>query len=147
MRLVWVSLFTACAMLAQPYDIVLKGGHVIDPANGIDAVRDVAVSAGRVAAVRENIPTGEARKLVDVSGLYVVPGLIDLHAHVFGYQGHLLPDDTALPTGVTTVVDAGGSGWRTFDEFQRTVISHSHTRVLALINILGHGMIGGEDEQ
>src|SRR5947207_6131561 len=98
MRLIWVSLFTAAVMLAQPYDIVLKGGHVIDPANGIDAIRDVAVSAGRIAAIRPDIPAAQARRLVDAAGLYIVPGLIDLHAHVFGNDSHLLPDDTALPT-------------------------------------------------
>jgi dihydroorotase len=147
MQLVRVYLFAAGVLLAQPYDIVLKGGHVIDPANGIDAVRDVAVSAGHIAAVRPDIPRAEARNLVDATGLYVVPGLVDLHAHVFGYAGHLLPDDTALPTGTTTIVDAGGSGWRTFEDFQRTVVAPSHTRVLVLINILGRGMIGGEDQQ
>jgi dihydroorotase len=147
MRLVWVSLLSAATLFSQPYDIVLKGGHVIDPANGIDAVRDVAISAGRIAAVGAGLATAQAGKVVDVTGLYVVPGLIDMHAHVFGNASHLFPDDTALPTGVTTVVDAGGSGWRTFPEFQRTVMAHSHTRVLALINILGHGMIGEEEEQ
>ena len=147
MRLVWVYLIISGALAAQPYDIVLKGGHVIDPANGIDAVRDVAISAGRIAAVRDGIPATDAHRVVDAAGLYVVPGLIDMHAHVFGNNNRLLPDDTALPTGVTTVVDAGGSGWRTFEEFQRTVMAHSRTRVLAMINILGHGMIGEENEQ
>jgi dihydroorotase len=147
MRLVWVSFFAAGALAAQPYDIVLKGGHVIDPANGVDAVRDVAISAGRISAVRADIPASDARRVVDAAGLYVVPGLIDMHAHVFGNANRLLPDDTALPTGVTTVVDAGGSGWQTFAEFERTVIAHSRARVLAMINILGHGMIGEENEQ
>ena len=147
MRLFWVCLLSAGAIAAQPYDMVLKGGHVIDPANGIDEIRDVAVSAGRIAAVRADIPAAEARKQVDVAGLYVMPGLIDMHAHVFGNDNHLFPDDTALPTGVTTVVDAGGSGWRTFEEFHRTVMAHSRTRVLALINILGKGMQGGENDQ
>ena len=83
---------------------------------------------------------------MDVSGLYVVPGLIDLHAHVFGYEGAIVPDDTALPAGTTTVVDAGGSGWRTFDEFRGTVLTKSKTRVLALINIVGKGMVGSAAE-
>src|ERR1700690_2173172 len=123
MRLFWVCLLSAGAIAAQPYDMVLKGGHVIDPANGIDEIRDVAVSAGRIAAVRADIPAAEARKQVDVGGLYVLPGLIDMHAHVFGNDNRLFPDDTALPTGVTTVVDAGGSGWRTFEEFHGTVMA------------------------
>ena len=92
--------------------------------------------------MQADIPDAQARKVVDVSGFYVVPGLIDLHAHVFGYEGSLVPDETALPAGTTTIVDAGGSGWRTFDEFRRTVIAHSKTRVLALLNIVGKGMIG-----
>ena len=84
MRLVWICLVSAGAILAQPYDLVLKGGHVIDPASGIDGIRDVAVSGGRIAAVRADIPAAQARRLVDVAGLYVMPGLIDLHAHVYG---------------------------------------------------------------
>jgi dihydroorotase len=114
----------------------------MDPANGIDGQMDVAVSGGRIALVQANISEMQARKVIDVSGLYVVPGLIDLHAHVFGYEGSLSPDDTAPPAGTTTIVDAGGSGWRTFDEFRRSVIEHSRTRVLALLNIVGKGMIG-----
>jgi dihydroorotase len=133
-------------MSAQRYDLVLHGGHVLDPANGIDAVTDVAVIGTKIAAVQANIPASEAKKFVDASGLYVVPGLIDLHAHVFGYEGAIFPDDTALPAGTTTVVDAGGSGWRTFDEFRGAVITKSKTRVLALINIVGKGMVGSAAE-
>jgi dihydroorotase len=127
---------------AQPYDLVLRGGHVIDPANGIDGVMDVAVSGGRIAAVRAGIGAAEARRAVDCKGFYVVPGLVDLHVHVFGYAGSLDPDDTSLVTGATTVVDAGSSGWRTFEEFERGVMKRSHTRVLAWINIVGAGMVG-----
>src|ERR1700694_1684937 len=89
----------ASSAAAQQYDLVLRGGHIIDPANGIDAVMDIAVSGNRIAAVAPNL--AGAAKTVDVSGLYVVPGLIDLHAHVFGYEGSLSPDDTALPAGTT----------------------------------------------
>lgn len=132
---------------AQPrYDILLRQGHVIDPANGIDAVRDVAVANGRIARVAESIPASEAKKVIDVQGLYVTPGLIDLHAHVFGYDGAILPDDSALPAGTTTIVDAGGSGWRTFDEMLEKVIKPSRTRVFSLINIVGHGMVGARFE-
>jgi dihydroorotase len=127
---------------AQRYDIVLGGGHVLDPANGVDAVMDVAISGNLIAAVQARIDPAEARRRIDVSGLYVVPGLIDLHAHVFGYPGALRPDDTALVAGTTTVVDAGGSGWRTFDQLRRTVAARSQTRVFALINIVGAGMVG-----
>jgi len=141
-RLSVVLLCSLASALAQQYDIVLRGGRVFDPASGLDARRDVAVANGRIAAIQADIPASQARKVVDASGLYVVPGLVDLHAHVFGYEGSLVPDETALPAGTTTIVDAGGSGWRTFDEFHRTVIAQSKTRVLALINIVGKGMVG-----
>jgi dihydroorotase len=123
-----VALGSIASAFAQPYDMVLRGGMVIDPANGVDARMDVAVTGDRIVAVKAGIPVTQARRVLDVSGLYVVPGLVDLHAHVFGYDGSL--------------VDAGGSGWRTFDEFRRTVIGPSKTRVLALINIVGKGMVG-----
>jgi dihydroorotase len=133
-------LFSTSLLSAQTYDLLIKGGHVIDPANRIDGVMDVAVSGNRIARVTPEIPATQARKVIDAAGLYVTPGLIDLHAHVYGYEGSLLPDDTALLAGTTTVVDAGGSGWRTFDDFRRTIIARSRTRVLASINIVGHGM-------
>ena len=136
------ALWSLASAYAQPYDLLLRGGRVIDPASGIDARLDIAVAGERIAAVQADIPAAQARRVVDVSGLYVVPGLIDLHAHAFGYNGTLAPDDTALPAGTTTIVDAGGSGWKTFDEFRRTVIARSKTRVLALINIVGKGMVG-----
>lgn len=139
-------LLTGAALWGQPYDLLIQGGHVIDPANGIDGVRDVAVAGGKIARVASSIDRAQARKVIDARGLYVTPGLVDIHAHVFGYSGSLLPDDTALLTGATTIVDAGGAGWRTFDEFRRTVIERSRTRVLALINIVGWGMLGPEYE-
>src|SRR3974377_1408595 len=126
----------ASIVSAQQYDLVLKGGHVIDPANGIDAVMDVAVAANRIAAVGPNLPAAPDVRAVDVTGRDVVPGLIDLHMHVFGYEGSIAPDDTALPAGTTTVVDAGGSGWRTLDQFRATVIAHSKTPVRARLNIV-----------
>lgn len=135
-------LLLASAALAQTrYDLLLKSGHVIDPANRIDGVMDVAIQAGKIARVAADIPPGEARKVVDVQGQYVTPGLIDLHAHVFGYSGSIQPDDSSLIAGTTTVVDAGGAGWRTFDEMYERVIKPSRTRVLSLINIVGHGMV------
>jgi dihydroorotase len=131
----------------QPrYDLLLKRGHVIDPANRIDSVMDVAISGGKIARVAADIPAAEARKAIDAQGLYVTPGLIDLHAHVFGYSGSIFPDDTALVAGTTTVVDAGGAGWRTFDDMYERVIKPSRTRVLSLINIVGHGMLGSKYE-
>jgi dihydroorotase len=127
---------------AQQYDLVLRGGRVVDPGNGIDGRIDVAVTGERIAAVQANIPAAQAKRVIDVTGMYVVPGLVDLHSHVFRYSGALKPDETSLPTATTTIVDAGGSGWRNFDEFRKTVISNSKIRVLALLNIVGHGMAG-----
>jgi len=135
-------LFAGLVWSQSRYDLLLKQGHVIDPANRIDGVMDIAVAGGKIARVAANIPAGEARKVIDAQGLYVTPGLIDLHAHVFGYSGSLNPDDSALPAGTTTIVDAGGAGWRTFEEMLEGVIRPSKTRVLSLINIVGHGMTG-----
>ncbi len=144
-RILWlilaVAFFTVPAC-AQQYDLLLRGGHVVDPGDGINARMDVAVKGDRIAAVQPHIPASNARKVVDVSNLYVVPGLVDLHRHVFGLIDHIAADKYAFPSGTTTIVDAGGSGWRTFPEFRRTVIAHSKVRILVLLNIVGHGMIG-----
>ncbi len=142
----------AMAAFAQAdYDLLLKGGHVIDPKNGINARRDVAVKDGRVAEVAANIAPSKALKVVDVSGLYVTPGLVDIHTHVFAGDGpaytgenSVFPDSHSFRSGVTTVVDAGGAGWRNFADFKRRIIDKSHTRVLSMLNIVGRGMAGEE---
>ena len=141
-----VLLFAASPPANGQYDILLKGGHVIDPANQIDGVMDVAVTDDKIARVAESIPAGQAKRTIDVTGYVVTPGLVDLHAHVFGFPGALWPDDTQLTTGTTTVVDCGGSGWRTFDSFKETVIDRTRTRVFAFINIVGKGMVGYDAE-
>jgi dihydroorotase len=119
-------------------------------------VRDVAVAGGKIAAVSPRIDPAEALKVVDVSGLHVAPGLVDLHAHVYAGTGEkgsyagdnsVYPDGFTLRTCVTTVVDAGGAGWRNLDDFEDRVIARSRTRVLAFLNIVGHGMRGGRYEQ
>ena len=138
------------------YDLLLKGGHVIDGKNGISAIRDVAIKAGKIAAVAANIPAAQATKTVDVSGLYVTPGLVDIHVHVFPgekrgtYAGGdlgLAPDGFTLRNGVTTVADAGSSGWRSFDDFNTRIIMRATTRVVAFLNIVGIGMREGQLEQ
>ena len=138
------------------YDVLLRGGHVIDPRNGVDGVMDVAVAGGKVAAVRADIDPGTARQVIDVSGLYVTPGLIDIHVHVFATTGargawagdnSILPDGFSFRTGVTTMVDAGSSGWRNFEDFRRTVIDRASTRILAMLNIVGLGMLTDVPEQ
>lgn len=146
-------LFTGAAIAQPKYDLLLKGGHVIDARNQIDAVRDVAISGGRIAAVEADIPAADARRVVDVSSLYVTPGLVDIHTHVFAgtmareYTGEncVRPDGFTFRSGVTTVVDAGSSGWRNFGEFRDHIINRSHTRVLAMLNIVGAGMGGRND--
>ncbi|MBL8176682.1 MAG: amidohydrolase/deacetylase family metallohydrolase [Bryobacterales bacterium] len=132
--------------MGQTYDILLKGGHVLDPANGVDGVRDVAIRGNTIAKVAANIPEPEARKTIRVEGRYVTPGLIDLHFHSYGYSGAIFPDDTALLTGTTTVVDAGGPGYRTYADFKKKIVERVRTRVLALINIAGGGMVGSHSE-
>jgi dihydroorotase len=136
---------------AQTYDLLLKGGRVLDPRNGINAPRDVAISGGKIARVAENIPPTEAKKTVDVSGLYITPGLVDMHVHVYTGTGNknsytgdrsVYPDGFTLRSGVTTVVDAGSSGWTNFPDFKSRVIDISKTRILALLNIVGKGMAG-----
>ena len=124
------------------YDLLLKGGRVIDPANNVDGVFDVAIAGRYVSSVENDIAPELARKVANVSGLVVTPGLIDLHAHFYGYPAAVLPDAHCLPEGTTTAVDAGGAGHLTFDDFDRKIISKSKTNVFALINIAGEGMVG-----
>jgi dihydroorotase len=146
-------LIVSCATGQPRYDLLLKGGHVIDARNGLSAVRDVAISQGTIAAVAENIPASEARRTIDVSSLYVTPGLVDMHTHVFAgsmgreYTGEncVRPDGFTFRSGVTTVVDAGSSGWRNFGEFRDQIINRSKTRVFAMLNIVGSGMGGRPD--
>ena len=135
------------AAAQQPaYDLLLTGGHVIDPANEIDGVRDVAVRDGRVVRVASGISPASATRTVDVKGLYVVPGLVDIHTHHYGYSGALFPDDTALPAGTTTVADAGGPGWRNFEDYQEKILRRATTRVLTFIHSVGLGMGGDEND-
>jgi len=138
------------------YDLILRGGHVIDPRNAISAVRDVAIAGGKIAAVEQQIAAADGSPAVDVSGLYVVPGLVDIHVHVYAGTGEkgsyagdnsVYPDGFTFRSGVTTVADAGSSGYRNFEDFKQRVIDRSRTRVLAFLNIVGHGMRGGEFEQ
>ena len=124
------------------FDLLLKGGRVIDPKNDLDGPADVGVKDGKIAAVGPGLE-GAAAKTVDVAGLYVTPGLIDIHLHAYGrFAAWLYPDQHCLPYGVTTCVDTGSSGWQHFPDFVDTVIASAQTRVLAFINIVGAGMAG-----
>jgi dihydroorotase len=145
-------LFLAGTASAQEqYDLLLRGGHVIDPKNQISAVSDLAIRDGKVAAVAPKIDPAKAFKTIDVTGLYVTPGLVDIHVHVFAGTGErnsyagdhsVYPDSFTLRSGVTAVADAGCAGWRNFEEFKERVIDRSRTRVFAFINIVGNGMRG-----
>ncbi|MGH9161057.1 MAG: amidohydrolase/deacetylase family metallohydrolase [Vicinamibacteraceae bacterium] len=136
------------------YDFLIKGGHVIDPRNKVSAVRDVAIKDGKIAAVEPDIPASDALKSVDATGLYVTPGLVDIHVHVYPGEGttysrgfrSVYPDGFTLRSCVTTVADAGSSGWRNFDDFKQRIVDQSKTRVVAFLNIVGAGM-AGEAEQ
>ncbi len=144
---------------AQPlpaYDLLLRGGHVIDAKNHIDAVMDVAIKDGHIAQVAQGLKPADAIKTIDVRGMYVTPGLIDLHTHNYtgtgernSYAGDLSvrPDGFTFRSGVTTVIDAGCAGWRNFEDFKDRIIDRSKTRILAMLNIVGAGMRGGKYEQ
>jgi dihydroorotase len=140
----------------QTLDLLIKNGHVVDPKNNRDGVMDVAIRDHKIVEVSPSIDQ-PSKKTIDATGLYVTPGLIDIHGHhFFGTQedaylsnsyAALPPDGFTLRSGVTTVVDAGGSGWRNFSLFKSQTIDHSTTRVLAFLNIVGHGMCGSKYEQ
>jgi dihydroorotase len=152
-----VFCFSILSVWSQSYDIVIKGGHVIDPKNNINAVIDIAINEGKIVQVGNNIDATKAKQVVNAKNMYVTPGLIDIHAHVFfgtepdHYLSNgmvaVVPDGFTFRVGVTTVVDAGGAGWKSFPLFKRNIIDNSQTRVLSFLNIVGEGMRGGPYEQ
>ena len=139
---------------SQTYSTLLKGGHLIDPKNGINKLMDVAIQDGKIAAVAVDIDPKQAKQVIDITGKYVTPGLIDIHGHVFAGtdpDGQLENGFSSLPAdgfsfrvGVTTIVDAGDAGAETFELFKKNVIDKSQTRVLAFLNISKKGMYGDE---
>jgi len=143
--------------MAQSYNIIIKGGHIIDPKNNIDAIMDLAINDGKIVIVAKNIDEKEGKQVIDARDMYVTPGIIDMHVHVFygtKYGQALMnggssvgPDEFSFRAGVTTFVDAGSSGWRGFQDFKSQTIDVSQTRVLAFLNIVGEGMRGGPFEQ
>ena len=115
------------------YNPPIKNGHVIDTVNNIDGLMDVGVAGRSIAAVEANIAESSDRRVIDAAGMYVTPGLVDMHAHATGFSGAMFPEEMCFPYGVTTTVDCGGSGWRTFDDFNPNVIKKSAVRVFALL--------------
>jgi dihydroorotase len=138
------------------FDLLLRGGHLIDPKNAIDGPRDLAISGGTVAAVDMAIPPESAQQVIEVQGLYLAPGLVDIHTHMYATPGHrnawagdnsILPDGFSFRSGVTAMVDTGSAGWRTFEDFRLRVLDRFHTRKFAFLNIVGMGMVSTVMEQ
>ena len=149
-------LYGGLSVNSQTVDILIKNGHVIDAKNSIDAIMDVAIIGNKISEVTAKI-SKPAKKTVDATGLYVMPGLIDIHGHhYFGTEqdkylsdsyAALPPDGFTFRAGVTSVVDAGGAGWRNFADFKDQAFANSKTRMFAFLNIVGAGMSGGAHEQ
>jgi dihydroorotase len=130
-------------MTGTLYDLVLRGGRVIDPAQGLDAALDVGLRAGRVAAVAQALSPGDAREVVDVRGQIVLPGLIDTHAHVYQYvtgRFGLEADMVGVHSGTTTVVDQGGPSCMTLPGFRKFVAEPAETRIYAFLSAY---LVGG----
>lgn len=155
--LIILSVFLGHFAYSQEYDILLKGGRIIDPKNNIDKIADLAIKDGKIAAIEKSINSSKAKKIIRADGLIISPGFIDIHAHTFhgtnveteysdGYNA-LKPDAFTFKNGITTIVEAGGAGWRNFAQFKTQVIDQSKTRVLAFVNIVGNGMKGSPYEQ
>lgn len=149
-------MLVTCAANAQPrYDTLIRNGRVIDPKNKINERRDVAIAAGKIAEIARNIDPSTAALVIDATGLYLTPGVVDIHVHVYAgtgarsYTGDLsvYPDPHSFRACTTTMVDAGSSGWRNFEDFKQRVIDRAKTRVFAFLNIVGNGMGGGQVEQ
>jgi dihydroorotase len=124
------------------YDLLIQNGTVIDPAAALHARRDVAITSGAIAALEPSIPSSEAARIVDATGKLVLPGLIDLHAHVFrGLGDSADPERDCLARGTTTALDGGSAGARSFQAFDEYVISRARPRIRVWLNISSIGLI------
>ncbi|MBN1935591.1 MAG: amidohydrolase/deacetylase family metallohydrolase, partial [Anaerolineae bacterium] len=139
---------------APPVNLLLKGGWVIDPANGIDGPLDVLIGGKTVARVAADIPPTEATQTIDVSGLYVTPGILDIHTHVYtfppqsdSYVEGMNADAHLFASGVTTTVDAGTAGWQDLPDFKTQCIDRAQVRILAFLNVARRGMLDRDSEQ
>ena len=132
------------------YDLLLKGGRVIDPKNNIDGPCDVAIAGKTIAAVAPDINPALAVRVVDVAGHIVTPGILDIHVHVYHTRApegepeglSVVADAHAFHSGVTTMVDTGTAGARHMRHFKQTVIDRARTRIFAYVNIVDQGMLG-----
>lgn len=148
-----ILVLVTLSVQSQEIDILIKNGHVFDAKNNIDTISDISIANGKILQVAPHISAEYAKKVIDAKGLYVLPGLIDPHTHVFvgselnkfaDGNNSLSPDDFSFKSGVTTVVDAGTSGWKNFPKFKKQVIDESKTRVLVFLNIAAYGISGTE---
>ena len=171
LRILSLLLFVTTVAKAQPYTLLIKNAYLIDPGSNHHDTLDLAIKDNRIIKIAKHIDPHKAKHQFDARGMIICPGLIDIHTHVFfapdsaggsassadaganadleyaGGPEALHPDSFSFKSGVTTVVDAGSSGWRNFETFKTRVIDHSKTRVLAFLNIVGAGMRGGPAEQ
>ena len=138
----------------KQFDLLLRGGLVVDPANNINEMMDVGIKGKEIIRVASNIPAGKAAEVVDVSDLYVTPGILDIHTHVYTFSSPTVHSGLSLnadahffSSGVTTTVDAGTAGWKHFADFKEKCIDNARLRILAFINIAGGGMINSDSEQ
>jgi dihydroorotase len=133
---------------SRKYELLLKGGRVVDPSQAFNSPADVAIAGGRIAAIQKDIDANQADRTVPVAGQIVTPGLIDLHTHGFAGISHwgVDLDQYCLARGTTTAIDAGTSGSDSFEGFRRLVIEPSRTRILAFLNISRVGLIGQPGE-
>lgn len=138
------------------YSLLIKGGRVLDPANGTDRIADVGIADGKITEIGTNLKSGAGTTVIDAHGCLVTAGLVDIHTHLFASalvpdawagDNSLYPDGFSFRTGVTTMVDAGSAGARNFSQFRGTVIERAKTRVLSFLNIASHGMISDALEQ
>lgn len=155
MKMAALLLYGGLLAAQTRYDLLLQGGHVVDAKNKLSAVADVGIKDGKIAAVAAKLDPKDALKTVNAAGLYVTPGIVDIHAHVYTNTGErasyagdnsIAPDGFTFRAGVTTVADAGGAGWRNFDDFKQRIADRTKTRVLAFLNIVGNGMRGSRYE-
>lgn len=137
-----------------PYDLIIKNGHVIDPANKVNGIMDVGIRDGKILRMENFIPPDEAAQVIDARGLIVTPGILDIHTHVYQYRppkegglGSIEADAHLFSSGVTTTVDAGTTGWKNFNDFKEWTIDRSRVRILAFLNIAANGMADVISEQ